>query len=202
MRASGFHGDAAPVPVLSVDDEDPLQLRLIDELHAVRYGEEAHAAGRLTPDVRVVESAALPPVLVQRARPVLERHLVERQIARQSGGCDRASSHYVPETLDPRNLTEIHAAIGPAWRRLRRPCRCGATAATPSTSRSAAALLASGTITPAARSRLRACRGSLRVERNAPHRHGKNRDDQTHAEQSFSHRPGPSSVNSPDRASA
>jgi hypothetical protein len=65
-----------------VDDEDPAELRLIDDLHAVRDGEEAHASGRLTPHVRVVEPAALPPVLVQGARPVLERDLVDRQIAR------------------------------------------------------------------------------------------------------------------------
>src|SRR5688572_13608025 len=188
MLASGFHRDAPPVAILTIDDEHALQLRLIDELHAIRHGEEPHASRRLTPDVRIVEAATLPPVLIERARPILERHLVERQIAGQSAWGDRTSSHHVPETLDSRNLAQIHAPIRPARGRLRRSRRRGAAAATPAPSGSAAALITGGTRTPGACSTLTACPGSLRAKRIAQQRRGKNGDDQTPAEQFFSHR--------------
>src|SRR5688500_7414796 len=102
MLATGRHRDAPAATTSTIDAEHALQLRLMDDLHAVRSGEEAHASRRLTRDVRIVKATTLPPVLIERARPILERHLIERQIAGQSAWGDRTSRHHVPETLDSR----------------------------------------------------------------------------------------------------
>src|SRR5687767_14159746 len=130
MLPPGFHGNPAPVPVFAGDDENAVQLGLIDELHAIRNREESHPARWLTSRMGIIEPASGSAVLVQSSGPILERHLLERQIARQAAS-DWTTAHVVPESLDAWNLTQVHASVRPTRGRLGRPgCRSASRAST------------------------------------------------------------------------
>src|SRR4051794_28461289 len=116
MGPSRLHGDSTPVAVLAVDDEDATEFRLVDELHPVRDGKEPHASSRLTASMWVVQPAALLSIVVQSSCPLLERHLIQRQIARQAAGTDWTATGHVPESLDPGCLAQIDVTIRPPGR--------------------------------------------------------------------------------------
>src|SRR6188474_3000052 len=144
MLPPRLHGNPPPVAILAVDDEDPIEFGLVDDFHAVRDGEEPHAAGWLAARMRIVKAAALLSVLIERPCPILKRHLVQRQVARQAGRSNRIAGHHVPESLYSWHLTEVDAAIGPPWRRLRRPRRGGAASAPAASGPAASGPAASG----------------------------------------------------------
>src|SRR5215208_4713489 len=169
MFSSGFHGDPAPIAILAVDDEDATELGLIDDLHAVWNGEESHPARRLTTRVRIVESAAGTPVLVERSCPLLKGNLVEREIRRQPAGSNRAPGHDIPESFDARHLTQIDTAVRPSRRRFCGSGRRSATAASPCAPGPRSSLIASGPFTSSARPGLRTDCRSLRFEWRARH---------------------------------
>src|SRR5688500_11216255 len=157
MLAPRFHRDPAPVPVFPIDDEDALQLGLIDELHAVRHGEKPHPSRRLAARMRIVEPAPRAAVVVQRPRPLLERDLVEGQVAGQSARPDWTAAGDVPESLDARHLAQIDASVRPTRGRLRGRRRLPAgPRATPS---------ARTTASRAPRAAARIAAASLRIQR-------------------------------------
>src|SRR5687768_229011 len=127
MFSAGLHGDPAPVPVLPIDDEDPTELRLIDELHPIRNRKESHPTRRLTPRVRIVQPTSRSAVVVKSSGPVLEGHLIECEIARQTAWSDRAAAGDVPESFDAWHLAQVHSSVRPMRSRLGRRGRLSRT---------------------------------------------------------------------------
>src|SRR5207244_2263754 len=133
MFSPGLHRDPAPIAVFAIDDENAAEFGLVDELHSIRDGEEAHTAGGLAPGMRIVEATPGSAVFLKCPRPILERNLFQRKIRRQAraAGADRTAACDIPESLNAWSLTQIHSSVRPVRSRLgRRGRRSSAARAT------------------------------------------------------------------------
>src|SRR5215510_10582737 len=86
MRASVHVDGAERVWSADVEDVNTFRLRHVHEFHAVRRDELARTAGRLAARVRLVALEVGLTRGVQRARPRLERHGLERDVVGQMTG--------------------------------------------------------------------------------------------------------------------
>src|SRR5262245_42540191 len=94
--------------------------------------------------MRIVQTTAALPELVDGPRPILEWDLVEREIGRKtrSIAAHNLALHHIPKTLLTRRGIQIDAPVLPPWRG-RRGLRCSASTA--SATRAASASLTAAT---------------------------------------------------------
>jgi hypothetical protein len=83
MLPARFHRDPFPIAVLTVNHEDPVAFRVLDELRSVRSGQKPETSRGLTPRVRIVQTIPEDTVLMEGFGPGSEGNLRNQQIGRQ-----------------------------------------------------------------------------------------------------------------------